>query len=106
MTAEKHSENARTTAILMEAGISLQRQNLKRRHANTNEKDDSDDWQPVTCGRRGHPTDVSSIDHGTIGRSVSVAASHRKRRVTGAPPATRKSARNGRPDRGDVTASS
>lgn len=29
MTAEKHSENARTTAIPMEAGISPQRQNLK-----------------------------------------------------------------------------
>lgn len=38
MNADKHLENAATTAMLIEAGFDMMRQNIRRRHANASEK--------------------------------------------------------------------
>ena len=37
ITADKYRENARVTAVLMEAGIALMRQNLRRRNPSVSE---------------------------------------------------------------------
>ncbi len=39
MKADKYINNAATAATLIEAGIDIMRQNLKRRHANASEAD-------------------------------------------------------------------
>jgi hypothetical protein len=37
MKADKHIHNAATTAVLIDAGFDMMRQNIRRRHANASE---------------------------------------------------------------------